>query len=331
MLTIFICLPIISNASGTVIRNGGEPVLHFLEATRFSLVETLKDIHLDSKIKASFCREESQLTSAQQEFCREYLFSLLDQIIALNTEPNKVAFVLREDPLLVTGPDGKPMPVSARTELGANGPIEFHLDSIKLMAPKVLFHLLNHEFQHKTVFRGKNPTDNEEIGPFQFGRLLIDSVASAITKVAIKKGRIGTTFVLRDSFDCTIQAGGTPVNILTSTPRWFFDESLVNYRFSLSEQPGDPIISTSDTLNSKVVFQLEVTDTNHCEHLDDKSLRQSRIALWRTFNDQKTPAVLISEENLPGVNPLCEKESKVFKADYQTIHFECRYYGSSAN
>lgn len=326
----FILLTPIYTFAGTVVGNGGEPVLHFLEATRFALTETLKDIHLDPKINADFCSDEPQLSSQQQQFCRSYLLDILDQMLSLNTEPKKVPFVLREDPLLVIGPDGKPMPVSARTDLGDAGPIEFHLDSIKLMAPKVLLQLISHEFQHKTTYMSKSPTDNDPLGPFQFGRQLIDSVADALVKVAIKKGRVGTEFVLRDSFDCKIRSGASQFGLRAATNRWFLDSTLVNYKLSFSKLPSDPLIYVAESINSKIVYQLEVADSNHCAELENIKLRSSTIRLWRVFDDPNAASVLLSEQIIEGMNPMCEKTPPSFVADYQSIHFDCRYYGSSA-
>ena len=329
ILFFILSIPIFTFASGTVVGNGGEPVLHFLEATRFALTETLKDIHLDPKINAEFCSDQPQLSSIQKQFCRSYLLDILDQMLALNTEPKKVPFVLREDPLLVIGPDGKPMPVSARTDLGEAGPIEFHLDSIKLMAPKVLLQLISHEFQHKTTYMGRSPTDNDPLGPFQFGRQLIDSVADAIVKVAIKKGRVGTEFVLRDSFDCAIRSGASQFFQRAATNRWFLEPTLVNYNLSLSERPSDPFIAVGD-VNSKIVYQLEVADSNHCADLTDLKQRSSTIRLWRVFDDPNAASVLLSEQVIEGMNPICEKTPPSFVADYQSVHFDCRYYGSAA-
>ena len=144
ILIVTLLIPVFSLASGTVVGNGGEPLLHFLEASRFALVETLKYIHFDPKINDSICSEETYLSPVQQQFCRSYLLDIMNKIISLNIEPKIVPFALREDTLLVTGPDGKPMPVAARTDLGEAGPIEFHLDSIKLMAPKALLQLIHH-------------------------------------------------------------------------------------------------------------------------------------------------------------------------------------------
>ena len=322
-------LPVFSSA-GTVVGNGGEPVLHFLDATRFALIETLKDIHLDPKINAEFCTDQLQLSPQQQQFCRSYLLDILDQMLALNTESKKVSFVLREDPLLVIGPDGKPMPVSARTELGGAGPIEFHLDSIKLMAPKVLLQLISHEFQHKTIYMGNSPTDNDPLGPFQYGRQLIDSVADAIVKVSIKKGRVGTEFVLRDSFECEIRSGASQFGLRAATNRWFLDSSLVNYKLSFSKLPSDPMIYVAETVSSKIVYQLEVLDSNHCADLTKIKQRSSTIRLWRVFDNPNMASVLLSKQVIEGMNPICEKTPPSFVADYQAFQFKCRYYGSSA-
>lgn len=258
------------------------------------------------------------------------MLDILDQIITLNLDPQKTPFVLREDPLLVIGPDGKPMPVSARTELGNQGPIEFHLDSIKLMAPKDLLQLVAHEFQHKVIYGNGSPTDNDPIGPFQYGRFLIDSVAAAIVGVAIDSGRIGTQLVLRDSFECLIRSGSSQFGMRASTQRWFFDSSLISYKTSLSELPTDPLIFVSETINSKIVFQLNITDRNHCQNPNDVGLRQTRVALWRVFDNPQIPSQLISEQKIPGLNPFCEKTPQLFVADYQSIRFECKYYGTEA-
>lgn len=331
-MILFLCLmcPLFSFA-GTVVGNGGEPLLHYLEASRFALIETLKDIHNDPKKSAQFCSKETQLTDVQKNFCREYLLKILPQLITLNMDPQKVPFVLRNEAFLVVGPDGKPMPVSARTELGSQGPIEFHLGSIKLMAPKDILQLIAHEFQHKVSYQNSSPTDNSSIGPFQYGRFLIDSVASALVKLAIESGRIGTQFVLRDSFECTIRSGSSQFGMRASTQRWFFDSSLTNYKTSLSELPTDPLIFVSETLDSKIVFQLNIVDKKHCQNPNDSDLRHSRVALWRVFNNpQKTPE-LISEQKFVGINPLCENVSPLFTADFQSIRFECRYYGTEAH
>lgn len=223
------------------------------------------------------------------------------------------------------------MPVAARTVLGESGPIEFHLDSIKLMAPKILLQLIAHEFQHKTTFQGSSPMDNASIGPFQYGRLLIDSVASAIVKVALKKGRIGAEFVLRDSFECLIKSGAAQFGMRASTQRWFYDSSLANYKLSLSEQPTDPLIYVSETLNSKIVYQLDIADGNHCSDPQNSSLRQSQVSLWRVYDDPNISSVLLFQQKFDGLNPLCEKTPPNFAADYQAFHFECRYFGSAAH
>jgi hypothetical protein len=330
LIILVVCVPRFLFA-GTVAGNGGEPLLHFLEATRASLVETVRDIRLDPKLSQVFCEEESYLSSEQQAFCKEYFNEIADPILALNISGRATPFVLRLEPLLVVGPDGHPMPVSARTELGARGPIEFHLDSIKLMAPKNLLHLVAHEFQHKIVFRGQSPSDNESIGAFQSGRLLIDSVASALVKVASKRGRVRSEFILRDHFECTVRTGSSQFGTRVSTQRWFLDSSLMNYRLSLSEQPSDPLIYSADSTDSKIVFQLHVSDGNHCDQSAKSAMRWTRVRLWRVFDDPRLESVQLTNQTFNGYNPLCDKNQKSLVANYQSFQFDCRYFGTATH
>jgi hypothetical protein len=167
---------------------------------------------------------------------------------------------------------------------------------------------------------GSSPTDNDPLGPFQFGRQLIDSVAEAIVNVAIKKGRVGSEFVLRDSFTCEIRSGSSQFGLRAATNRWFLDSTLVNYKLSVSKLPSDPMIYVAETLNSKIVYQLEVTDANHCADLANHKLRSSTVRLWRVFDDPNMTSVLLSEQVIEGMNPICEKNPPSFVADYQSIH-----------
>ena len=327
---IFILFPCLSFASGTAVGNGGEPILHFLEATRFALVQSLRMVHDDPASARSLCASTAGLTSPQKSFCHDYLLSILDQIVSMNVDPNKVDFVLRDETLLVIGPDGKPMPVSARTDLGPKGAIEFSLDAIKLMAPKTLLQLLAHEMQHKTIYAAKSPTDNDPIGPFANGRLLIDSAADALTSVALANGYIGKEFVLRDSFECLVSSGGSPIGMRLSTSRWFFDDSLTNYQLSLSKRPSDPQVSVIESIHSKIVFQLEVVDPKHCDSSVSAQSRYSRVSLWRVDDDPAKAPVRLSDQILSDENPLCDKSQRSFSASYGSNSFTCRYYGSSA-
>src|SRR5437868_1359891 len=142
-LLILLFMPWLSYGSGTVVRNGGDPIFYFLEATRYSLVETLRVIQGDETEAKKFCNI-STLDQSQIDFCRQYFFEIVTQMMTLNQGISKTLFVLREGPILVTGPDGKPMPVAAQTQLGPQGEVEFHRDSIKLMPPAQVLFLIAH-------------------------------------------------------------------------------------------------------------------------------------------------------------------------------------------
>lgn len=98
--------------SGTVVGNGGDPIFEFFEASRASLIESLKVVLYDPKERDSFCQLEA-LSSAQSAFCRDFFLAVIPQILQLSQGPNRTLFVLRENPLTVIGPDQKPMIVAA--------------------------------------------------------------------------------------------------------------------------------------------------------------------------------------------------------------------------
>ena len=316
-------------ASGTVIGNGGEPLLHFLESTRFAMVESLRQIAYDPSVQASLCKKQTQLSENKKAYCQTFMIAVTQEMMNLNTDSLTVPFVLRLEPLLVEGPDGQPMPVAARTISGPKGPIEFHLDSIKLMAPQTLLLLMAHEFQHKILFENHFILDNQSIGPFQRGRELIDAVAEDISELAKDKGLIGTEFSLRDSFFCKIISGESSFNARFSTERRFFDKSLTNYESSLSKVPRDPMISVPETLSSDIVFQLVVSDKNHCDnYAKDKTLRKTEINLWRVFDNANKPAERVFQDIKKGLNPFCENAPIELLAVFNGVSFICKYFGS---
>ena len=120
---------------GTVVGDGGDPIFEFLEATRFSMIESIKILINDPAERKVFCQQKT-LNLQQKKFCSDYFLSIASEVLRLNQGLEKTLFVLREKSLEVIGPDGKPMMVAARTDLGSNGPIEFHRDSIKTIDRK---------------------------------------------------------------------------------------------------------------------------------------------------------------------------------------------------
>lgn len=318
-------------ASGSSIGNGGDPLFYFLEATRMRFVDAIGVALVDSKEKAKFCRE-GRLTSEQVELCRSFFFQTANQVLALNKGVKKTSFVLRKKSILVKGPDGLPMPVAARTQLGPEGVVEFHRESVKLMAPSQVLHLISHEFGHKSAFLSRYITDNERVGAFASGRELLDAVAAAVVATAKRARLIGSQYGLRDSFTCVTLVGDTPVGMRASSARYFLSDDLLSYQTSLSRYSTDPVIFVPESPQSDLVFRVVVSEPSNCaghEHFVEE--RGTELAILRFTKAQGTSPskeeTLVSLK-LPGYNPMCEKTPSDFGLVFGSVRFSCRYYGT---
>lgn len=324
--------PCFAWASGTVVRDGGDPILYFLEASRYSLVETIKLIQYDPLEIDLFCKS-AKADLPQIEFCRSYFKQIAAQILTLNQGALKTLFVLRKDTLEVEGPDGKMMPVAARTARDATGEIEFHRESIKLMAPANILHLMAHEFQHKSLYDGHYTSDNEVIGPFRNGRELIDTVANAIVEVAKRRGKVGTQFLLRDSFECIAKVGDAKLGIGASSPRLFLNSDLTKYETSISRNPSDLLVYVPESLDSDLMFRVVISEPANCSpQAEYASLRKTQLQIVRVFkrnnvNTQKREEVM-SESTMTGYNPMCIEGGGLISLSYQNVRFDCRHYGT---
>lgn len=319
-------------AGGSVIGNGGDPIFYFLEVTRSSFVETVKTIILDPNEKKKFC-DKKTLSDEQIKICRDFLFETANQLLTLNQGLLKTLFVLKEEPLLVEGPDGRPMSVAARTLLGPEGVVEFHRDSVKLMAPTLVLFLIAHEFSHKALFQGRYVTDNEPVGPFATGRELLDTMASAIVDAAKRNGKIGSNYGIRDRFDCQATVNGTPLGNRASTPRAFLSEDLMSYEISLSRNPTDSFIYIPESTSSELVFRVITHEPANCrDKPEDSANRSTTISIVRVYkNSDNVPReeILVSQ-TLAGYNPVCEKNPVVFGLSFGNVRFSCKYYGVEA-
>jgi hypothetical protein len=327
----FFLLPSFVFASGTVVRDGGDPILYFLEATRYSLVETIKLIQNDKMEADQFCKS-ANLNPSQVEFCREFFKQIANQVLSLNQGAQKTLFVLRSSPLEVEGPDGKMMPVAARTARDSKGEVEFHRDSIKLMAPARTLHLMAHEFQHKSKYQGRYTGDNEVVGPFRNGRELIDTVANAIAEVAKRRGKVGTQYLLRDSFECISSVGEAKLGMRASSPRFFLDQDLTKYETSLSRNPSDALIYVPESLDSDLVFRVVIAEPANCSPLaEHASLRKTQLQVVRVYKrngKSQRPEEILSESIMTGYNPMCIEGGGSASLSYQNVRFDCRHYGT---
>lgn len=315
-----------SFAGGTVIGNGGDPVFEFLEAARFSMIESLKVLVNDPKEQVRFCENKS-LTEEQINFCRNYFLTVASEILRLSQGKDKTLFVLREDPLKVIGPDGHPMIVAARTSLGPNGPIEFHRDTVKTMLPTQVLFLITHEFQHKSFFKGSFINDNEPIGPFVIGRDLIDSASDSIVALARRNGKVGSQFGIRDIFDCIATTGVSQLGARISSSRLFQNSDLMTYHTSFSKNPSDGSIFIPESDVSSLVLRFDISEPNNCG--DPNLLRNTKIQIIRSIRqtDGSTQESVITEKQISS-NPMCPNADPKIEITSDLVSFSCRYYGS---
>lgn len=326
MIKIIFLTALQSFGSGSVIGNGGDPIFEFLEAARFSTVETIKYINNDSAELAKFCKSP-RITEDQSQFCRNFFKAIHLQIIELNRGPHKVKFVLREEPLLVTGPDGQPQPVAARTRLDKSSPIEFHRDSVKTMTPVQVLFLIAHEFQHKVIFQGEFISDNEPIGPFENGRELLDALARSLAEIARQQGKIGTQFGIRDILDCRVQTSGTNFGARVSSSRLFTAESLMSYKVSFGKNPTDGAIYIPETPSSELRLKIAIEEPNNCGDLTPA--RRTQIQIVRSTREiDGTHKEELLQDHTENRNPFCPKEDPELKISHGDLTFTCNYYGS---
>lgn len=333
-LVIFYLLPFKVLAGGSVIGNGGDPIFYFLEVTRSALVETIKTIVLNPNEKEKFC-VKNNLPGDQIKICREFLFEIANQVLTLNQGVSKTLFVLREEPLLVQGPDGKLMPVAARTRLGPQGEVEFHRDSIRLMAPTLVLFLIAHEFNHKALYQGYYVTDNEPIGPFATGRELLDMVAAAVVDSAKRNGKIGSNYGILDRFECLNYINGVPQGVGPRVPRSFLSEDLMSYEVSLNRNPAklDFYIPEINSIDSKLFLKVLTHEPANCrDKPEDLVNRYTDISIVRSYIDTNNVRneEILTTKTLPGYNPVCEKRPVAFELTYFNIKFSCKYYGAEA-
>ena len=240
---------------------------------------------------------------------------------------DKTLFVLREKPLKVTGPDGKPMMVAARTDSGPNGPIEFHRDSVKTLLPTQVLFLITHEFQHKSYFNGSFITDNDPIGPFVIGRDLIDSAAESIVALARRNGKVGTQFGIRDIFDCIANTGVSQIGARISSSRLFQSSDLMSYNTSFSKNPTDGSIFLPETNDSSLILRFDIAEPNNCGDLN--VLRNTKIQIIRSVRlaDGSIQEEIVSEKQLSS-NPMCTNADPKIEISSDQVNFSCKFFGS---
>ncbi len=248
-------------------------------------------------------------------------------MLKLSQGLKKLLFVLRDYPLLVDGPDGQPMIVAARTELGPHGPIEFNRDAVKTMLPTQVLFLMTHEFLHKSNFEGRFINDNSSEGPFATGRDLLDSVAKYVVSLARKKGKIGSQFGIRDIFDCTVNMDRSQFGARISSSRLFQAPDLMSYETSFGKNPTDGTIYLPEASNSNILLKFVIQEPNNCG--DSRDFRNTSVQIVRrTLNpNNEYEDQVVSNLNLT-INPMCPGSDSKLEISWQNIKFTCQYFGS---
>lgn len=248
-------------------------------------------------------------------------------MLRLSQGTNKTLFVLREEPLFVQGPDGQPMVVAARTELGPSGPIELNRDAVKTMLPAQVLFLLTHEFQHKASFQGAFVNDNGPIGPFDNGRDLIDYAAKSTVSIARRRGKIGSQFGIRDIFDCVVLAGASKFGARLSSSRLFHSGDLFSYETSVGHNMTDDSIFLPETIDAALVFKFRITEPNNCGDLHPSRKTSVQIVRRSKLSDRSIQETVVSEVESQQ-NPMCPQGDPKIEIAWQQTTFSCQYFGS---
>ena len=322
------------DSSGTGAGNGGDPIFSFLETTRYVYLEAIKSFGLNPAARNSFCESSQRLSTEQKNLCRAFVEETVTQLLDLNATEHQTEFVLRQEPLLVKGPDGQPMPVAARTELGAKGTIEFHRSSVQHYSPPQMLFLLAHEFGHKVIFRGHALTDNEHIGAFATGRELLDSAAEAIVTLAESRGQVGKNFGVRDFWQCQIHFSNGGISDLSApTMRLFFHNNWDQYESGVSRRPDDPQIAAYETLNTRMILRIRIRENLGClKQAVSREERETKLEIIRVRDrigaESGRPEEIMAVQELPLVNPICEEKPRWLELSTGQITFRCLYSGS---
>src|SRR5262249_31342149 len=102
--------------ANTGVGNGGDVFSHYLETTRFALKQALQSLEKTPSDQATLCAGETNLSADQQAECRTFISQTIDEVLALNFKSPPTEFIVADDPLIVTDPDGKPFEVDAMTD-----------------------------------------------------------------------------------------------------------------------------------------------------------------------------------------------------------------------
>jgi len=316
---------------GTSVGGGGDPLYFFLENSRSKLVLAVNKLIYEPDTRAYICNG-ARLTDEQKSFCLKFILETAIEFTQINAGTNKIKFIIRDTPLIVTGPDGTDINVVARTPLGPTGDVEFYRPMLKNLSPPDLLMLLGHEFGHKVTFEGVNIGDNNPVGPFATGREFLDTLGDAIKSYALKYNLIGHTANILDQYSCSVRDiyGRYEVRSALNNQRTFNDENLTSYHTGLGYNEAPTTIELFEAAGTKVKMQIVITEPESChDNPVANSRRNTVVKLIRVF--PQTPEhpeyreEEITSQLYQTLNPLCTDQKIPFALLNGDTEFKCQY------
>jgi hypothetical protein len=323
--------------AGSAVGNGGDIFSHYIESSRSALKEVIRQLMKKPSDLESLCEMPSDLTNQQRKECRDFVAQTMKQIIELNQNEPIPAFLLRAEPLLVRGVNGKAFEVDARTHLGPTGDVEVNYPRVRFYSPFQVFTLITHEFGHKVLFNGKYLEDNQVTASFSTGRKLLDSVARALAVYAQKQGIIGNTFKLLDFYSCRIRSrlGGAVLGSSGFSSRTFNETNSFNkYETGVGYQPGSFAVYLVEQQSfGEIHFRILIHEEAGCRG-QEPSRRWTDLSLFKVEPSfpgvVRKPDQLLTSQRIDGWNPVCETATPVrpMSLNWNGTEFTCVFSGS---
>lgn len=325
--------PLVAYAD-TAVGNGGSIIEKYLRVSRQNLKDVLFKLE-KSEDQKSLCNSQPDLNQDQIDECRNFIVTTRSDLLDLTI---KVPFKLVVNPIYVDYPDGSRRKVAAQTQLGPQGNIDFHYDSIRTMSPGELMALLTHELGHKVDYQGSPVSDFEPTAAFASGLELLDAAGRAIANKAIDLGLISDHFGFYDLYQCQVVTDddeSKPKLIVSGgSIRKFFKQHVFDrYQSTIGHHPTDLAIKIYDTESqSHLALKVQVFEETDCD-LNRPDGRSLSLEVVREFEENgKIKSESLNQLINDGYNPICEPEEQrqSFTISGGIATFSCQYMGGLA-
>lgn len=314
--------------TSTLIRNGGDVLLTRLQMARVIMGQAVSGL-LKEDPKTSRYSCLSGRTNID-ELCRAFLLEVASQVN--NLDGSNVSLVLVQAPISVKDPfTGADNFVAARTVVDHNGPIEFHIDSLKTMdMPEVVF-LLSHEFMHKVKYKGKFITDDAVYPTMVGGRSIIDSLASTIKKYAMDHGFLGRFIAIQFNFSCKIKTPTSQTGADFKLNRVDYPSNSISggFRVTLGDDITDPHLYFYSDDDSRIEFRFRISNMGlgSCDQRTGiKAIRMQLVQSTKRPDGTYTDSIIKTSSKVG--SPLCSEQDPTFSLSHEDKTFTCTYAGA---